>query len=165
MWLHYLYLFKCLFIKYWLFKYLNIIIRCKQDILYTFVTLFLIWKQKKYILLNFKPLLTFQNKWIFKFFSWASLASFLFLKTICVISFGLEKIPQKYPQQLCHFLGVGDDHNPCNLWKLILEPQGWKSTLLPPSHPTCDKIIMCILFKIFHLKHCTKHHFLSLISY
>jgi hypothetical protein len=31
------------------------------------------------------------------------------LEAICVISFGLEKIPQKYPQKLCHFLGVGDD--------------------------------------------------------
>jgi hypothetical protein len=25
------------------------------------------------------------------------------------MSFGLEKVPQKYPQKLCHFLGVGDD--------------------------------------------------------
>jgi hypothetical protein len=43
------------------------------------------------------------------FFSWASLASFWFLKAICVISFGLEKIPQKYPQQLHRFSKVGDD--------------------------------------------------------
>jgi hypothetical protein len=26
-----------------------------------------------------------------------------------VISFGLKKVPQEYPQQLCYFLGVGDD--------------------------------------------------------
>jgi hypothetical protein len=45
------------------------------------------------------------------FFSWASLASFWFLKAIYVISFGLEKVPQKYPQQFFHSLGVGDDFN------------------------------------------------------
>jgi hypothetical protein len=27
------------------------------------------------------------------------------------MSFGLEKIPQKYPQQLCHFSMVRDDFN------------------------------------------------------
>jgi hypothetical protein len=26
-----------------------------------------------------------------------------------VSSHGLEKVPQKYPQQFCHLLGVGDD--------------------------------------------------------
>jgi len=33
----------------------------------------------------------------------------LLFKTICVVSFGLEKTPQKYPEQLYHFSRVGDD--------------------------------------------------------
>jgi hypothetical protein len=39
------------------------------------------------------------------------ISSILLAKAICVISFGLEKIPQKYLQKLCQFLGVKDDFN------------------------------------------------------
>jgi hypothetical protein len=42
------------------------------------------------------------------FFMGISNLLLIFQKKI-VISFGLEKVPQKYPQQLRHFLGVEDD--------------------------------------------------------
>jgi hypothetical protein len=29
------------------------------------------------------------------------------------------------------------DHNPCHGWELMFEPQGWRSTPLTPSNPTC----------------------------
>jgi hypothetical protein len=49
---------------------------------------------------------------------------------------------------------------------LILEPHGDQLFLiLPWSHPTCDKITMCIIFSILHLKHYTKHHLTSLKHY
>jgi hypothetical protein len=36
-----------------------------------------------------------------------------------VIVFGFQKIPQKYPQQFCHFLGVGDDFSYENKFQYI----------------------------------------------
>jgi hypothetical protein len=48
-----------------------------------------------------------------------------------------------------------------------LEPQGWRLFFLPPSHlACCGKLeIMCIQFNLLHLKHYTKYHFGTLISY
>ncbi len=71
---------------------------------------FLLENTKKIVFQTSNLLLVFQKKKTFSFFSWASLASLQHFKSICVISFGLEKVPQKYPQKLCHFLGVRDDY-------------------------------------------------------
>ncbi len=86
-------------------------IGCKQDILYILATLFATWKHQKNSFWNFEPSFNILKQMKLLFFSWASLASFWFFKAICVISFGLEKVPQKYPQQFFHSLGVGDDFN------------------------------------------------------
>ncbi len=67
--------------------------------------LFSIWKQKvKKKKSNFKPSFSISKKMNFYFFSWASLTCLYLLKTIFVISFGLEKVPKKYFQEYPPFL-------------------------------------------------------------
>jgi hypothetical protein len=61
---------------------------------------------------------------------------------------------------ICQYSNV--DHNTFHLWNLNLEPQGWSSTHLTASHPTCCvNNLMFILFTQYFIS--TLHETSNLI--
>jgi hypothetical protein len=82
---------------------IHVVQGCKQDILYIFLTLFSTWKHTK-IVFKFLTFLSI-SKQMKLFFSMGISSLLLAFKTICVISFGLEKVSQKYPPK--YFFGLG----------------------------------------------------------